>query len=127
MGISIDSQGSWDSTEKWLRKMSTGSSIFSQLEHFGAEGVAALSAATPKEDGDTAAAWFYEIIQKQGSWSIVWGNNNVVDDRQIAVLLQYGHGTGTGGYVEGRDYINPALRPIFDRATAEGWKVVIEQ
>lgn len=126
MSISASSSGSWDKTENWLRRMSQGPSVFSRLEHFGQAGVAALSAATPKESGGTAAAWFYEIIQKQGSWSIVWGNNHVEDGRQVAVLLQYGHGTGTGGYVAPQDYINPALRPIFDQAVAEGWKVVID-
>lgn len=126
MSISVSSSGSWDDTEAWLKKMSEGPSIFSHLERFGQAGVAALSAATPREDGDTAAAWFYDIIQDANSWSIVWGNNHVVDGRQIAVLLQYGHGTGTGGYVAGRDYINPALQPIFDQAVAEGWKVVIQ-
>lgn len=124
MSISLSSSGSWDNTEAWLQKMVSGPSIFSSLERFGQAGVAALSSATPRETSETANAWFYEIIQKAGSWSIVWGNNHVDDGRQIAVLLQYGHGTGTGGYVEGRDYINPALRPIFDRAVAEGWKVV---
>lgn len=127
MTISVSSSGSWDDTEAWLKKMSEGPKIFAQLEHFGEAGVAALRAATPKESGETAGAWFYQIIQDRGSWSIVWGNNHVEDGRQIAVLLQYGHGTGTGGYVAGRDYINPALRPIFDRAVAEGWKVVIER
>lgn len=126
MNISASSSGSWDSAESWLKKMAQGPSIFSRLEHFGREGVSALSAATPKESGETSGAWFYEIIQTKSTWSIVWGNNHVDDGRQIAVLLQYGHGTGTGGYVEGRDYINPALRPIFDRAVAEGWKVVME-
>lgn len=126
MTISAESSGSWDSAESWLKKMAQGPSIFSRLEHFGAAGVAALSAATPVESGETAAAWFYEVIQTRGTWSIVWGNNHVDDGRQIAVLLQYGHGTGTGGYVAGRDYINPALQPIFDQAVVEGWKVVIE-
>lgn len=126
MSISASTSGSWDNSERWLKKMAQGPSIFSRLERFGAAGVAALSAATPKESGETAAMWFYEIIQNGSSWSIVWGNNNVVDGRQIAVLLQYGHGTGTGGYVAGRDYINPALRPIFDQAVAEGWRVVLE-
>lgn len=125
MSISVSSSGSWDDTENWLRKMSQGPSVFQSLEHFGQAGVAALSAATPVESGETAAAWFYEIIQKNGSWSIVWGNNHVEDGRQIAVLLQYGHGTRTGGYVAGQDYINPALAPIFDQAVAEGWKVVL--
>lgn len=125
MTISASSSGSWDDTESWLKKMTQVNSQLARLEHFGAAGVAALSAATPVESGETAAAWFYEVIEERGSWSIVWGNNHVDDGRQIAVLLQYGHGTGTGGYVEGRDYINPALQPIFDQMVAEGWKVVM--
>lgn len=126
MSINVSSSGSWDDTEAWLKKMAQGPSIFSRLEHFGAAGVAALSAATPKDSGNTAAQWFYEVIQTAGTWSLVWGNNNVEDGRQIAVLLQYGHGTRTGGYVAPNDYINPALRPIFDQMAAEGWKVVTE-
>lgn len=126
MTITASSSGGWDDTESWLKKMAQGPSIFAQLERFGSAGVAALSAATPRESGETAGAWFYEIIQTRGTWSIVWGNNHEEDGRQIAVLLQYGHGTGTGGYVAPQDYINPALQPIFDQATAEGWKVVIE-
>lgn len=124
--ISVHSSGSWDDTEQWLKKMAQGSSIFDRLSYFGSAGVAALVAATPVDQGDTAAAWFYEVIKENGKWSIVWGNNHVQDGRQIAVLLQYGHGTGTGGYVQGRDYINPALKPIFDQAVAEGWKVVTQ-
>ena len=123
MSISVSSSGSWDSTENWLKRLSQPG-LFSQLEKYGAAGVAALSSATPKESGDTANQWFYDIIEEKGSWSIVWGNNHVEGDRQIAVLLQFGHGTRTGGYVPPRDYINPALRPIFDQAEAEGWKVV---
>lgn len=126
MTISTSSSGSWDDTEAWLKKMSQGPSIFASLERFGQAGVAALRAATPIESGETANAWFYEIIQTKDTWSIVWGNNHVDDGRQIAVLLQYGHGTGTGGYVAPRDYINPALQPIFDQAVTEGWKVVIQ-
>lgn len=127
MSISVSNSGSWDNTEDWLKKMSQGPSIFSRLEYFGQAGVVALAMATPKESGDTASQWFYEIIQTRGTWSIVWGNNHVEDGRQIAVLLQYGHGTRTGGYVGPQDYINPALQPIFDQAVAEGWKVVIER
>ena len=123
---SLSSSGSWDNTESWLRRMMQGPSIFSQLERFGQAGVAALQAATPTESGETANAWFYEVIQDKGSWSIVWGNNHVEDGRQIAVLLQYGHGTRTGGYVAPRDYINPALVPIFDQMASEGWKVVTQ-
>lgn len=126
MSISLSSSSSGDDTEAWLKRLTEGPSPLSVLEKYGAMGVAALRAATPRDDGETANAWFYEIIEDATSWSIVWGNNHVNDGRQIAVLLQYGHGTGTGGYVAGRDYINPALRPIFDQAVAEGWKVVIE-
>lgn len=125
--INATSSSSGDDTERWLKKITSGPGIFSRLERFGQAGVAALSAATPRDSGYTADAWFYEIIEEQGSWSLVWGNNHVEDGRQIAILLQYGHGTGTGGYVEGRDYINPALRPIFDQAVAEGWRVVTER
>lgn len=124
--ISLSSSGSWDETEAWLKKMSEGSAIFNQLAKYGDAGVAALRAATPLDTGETANAWFYDILQENGSWSIVWGNNHVEDGRQIAILLQYGHGTRTGGYVEGRDYINPALKPIFDQIVAEGWKVVTQ-
>lgn len=124
--ISASSSSSGDDTGVWLKRMAQGPSMFSQLERFGQAGVAALSAATPKESGETANAWFYEVIQEKGSWSIVWGNNHVIDGRQIAVLIQYGHGTGTGGYVAPQDYINPALAPIFDQMAAEGWKVVTQ-
>ena len=115
--------GSTDRTEKWLRQLADGH-IFDQLSRFGAEGVRALAAATPQDTGETANSWYYEIKRDANSWSIIWGNSHVVDGRPIAVLLQYGHGTGTGGYVEGRDYINPALQPIFDRIANEAWKAV---
>lgn len=121
--IDFEIGGSTDSTEKWLKRLAEGE-IFAALERFGQAGVNALSAATPNETGVTASSWYYEILQDSSSWSIVWGNSNVVDGRPIAVLLQYGHGTGTGGYVEGRDYINPALRPIFDQIADEAWKAV---
>lgn len=119
----FESSGSTDNTEKWLKSLLDGS-IFAKLERYGQDGVNALAAATPKDTSHTANSWYYEIIQDSTSWSIVWGNNNVVDGRPIAVLLQYGHGTGSGGYVEGRDYINPALQPIFDRIATEAWKAV---
>lgn len=121
--FSVESSGSFDKTETFLRKMTSGD-IFSQLSRFGQAGVNALANATPIESGLTAASWYYEILQDGRSWSIVWGNSNIVDGRPIAILLQYGHGTGTGGYVEGRDYINPALRSIFDQIAAEAWRVV---
>lgn len=120
----LSSSGSFDETERWLREASKNT-IFDSLAKYGAQGVSALAAATPKDSGATAAAWSYEVISDATSWSIVWSNSNVNDGRPVAILLQYGHGTGTGGYVPGQDYINPALKPIFDRMVAEGWKVVM--
>lgn len=120
----LESSGSTDKTEAWLKKLADGV-IFDSLSSYGQEGVNALSAATPKDSGLTAGSWTYEIVKDSKSWSIIWGNTNIVDGRPIAILLQHGHGTGTGGYVEGRDYINPVMQPIFDRMTEEGWKVVI--
>lgn len=121
--FSLSSTGSFDRTEAFLRRMSTGE-IYNSLSRFGAQGVSALAAATPVDSGVTAGSWYYEIIQDASSWSIVWGNSNIVDGRPIAILLQMGHGTRTGGYVQGRDYINPALQPIFDQIAAEAWRVV---
>lgn len=127
MTIGASASSSGDDTEAWLKKMTSLSSQLARLESFGQAGVAALQAATPVESGETANAWFYQVIQESGTYSLVWGNNHVEDGRQIAVLLQYGHGTRNGGYVAGRDYINPALQPIFDQAVAEGWKVVTQR
>lgn len=121
--ITIWSSGSFENTEKFLKRMSTGE-IFNTLDRFGAMGVNALAAATPVDSGETAAAWYYEVKKDGRSYSIIWGNRHIVAGRPIAILLQYGHGTGTGGYVQGRDYINPALLPIFDQIAAEAWRAV---
>lgn len=123
--IGFESKGSFDKTEAFLRKASKPD-VFSSLSRYGQEGVRALASATPADSGETANSWYFEVVQNGTSWSIIWGNRNVVNGRPIAILLQYGHGTRTGGYVEGRDYINSALRPIFDRMAAEGWRVVTE-
>jgi hypothetical protein len=123
MTISYESSGSFDSTEAWLNRISR-ENLYGSLAHYGQEGVSALAAATPVESGLTAQGWTYEILQDTNSYSIVWGNTNIEDGRPVAILLQYGHGTRTGGYVQGRDYINPALQPIFDRIAADVWRVV---
>lgn len=123
MGLSISQQGDWDRTKAYLRKMESGD-IFATLDHFGQIGVAALQAATPTETGQTAQSWFYEIVRRRGYYSIRWKNSHVEDGRPIAILLQYGHGTRNGGYVQGRDYIMPAIRPVFDQIDAEFRKVV---
>ena len=93
---------------------------------YGATGISALSRATPKESSETAISWYYEIIDKPGYFAIHWYNSNVVHPGNIpiAVLIQYGHGTRRGGYVQGRDYINPAMRPIFDQILADMWREV---
>jgi hypothetical protein len=121
--ITISSHGSFENTEKFLKRMSD-KSIFDSLSRYGEEGVQALAEATPKDSGDTARSWTYEIEKTSTSYAIIWSNTNVVDGVPIAVLIQVGHGTGTGGYVSGRDYINPALRPVFDRIAASVWKEV---
>lgn len=121
--IKFESNGSFDKTEKFF-KAASSRSIYKELEKYGRTGVQALSAATPVESGLTAASWDYEIINSKGSWSIVWTNSHLVFGIPIAILIQYGHGTGTGGYVTGLDYINPALRPIFDKIATDAWKVV---
>lgn len=94
------------------------------LDKFGMEGVEALSAHTPIDTGYTASQWDYRIVDDGDTVRIEWLNHNVVNGVNIAVILQYGHGTGTGGYVEGRDYINPAIQPIFDRIVENVWKEV---
>jgi hypothetical protein len=123
MATGWSSSGSFKSLEAQLQKMRDGQ-IFEQLTHYGQEGVSALAAATPAESGVTASSWSFEIIRDATSWSIVWGNSNMAGPTPVAVLIQLGHGTGTGGYVEGRDFINPALQPIFDRIANDAWKAV---
>jgi hypothetical protein len=99
---------------------------FRVLHKYGGIGVAALQKATPKDSADTAMSWYYEIVDRKGYFAIHWLNSNVVQPGNIpvAVLLQYGHATGNGAYVQGQDYINPALKPIFDQMAADMWKEV---
>ena len=121
--ITMQSTGDFSQTNKFLKRMSEGD-IFRTLGKYATAGVQALSAATPVDSGETASSWGYEIQHTKGTYAIIWTNDHIVDGRPIAILLQYGHGTGTGGYVLGRDYINPALRPIFDRMLNEVWTEV---
>lgn len=96
----------------------------SELKKGGERGVDALAAATPTDTGKTAASWRYRIVKERGSYRIEWWNSNNDRGAVVALLLQYGHGTGTGGYVSGIDYINPALKPIFDQIADDVWKQV---
>ena len=97
------------------------------LDKYGREGVAALSSATPVESGLTANSWYYEIENTKDSVRIRFCNRNIQNGVPIAIILQYGHGTGTGGWVEGRDYINPSIQPIFDEILKSAWKEVIKR
>lgn len=121
--ISIRQRGNFKKTEKFLKK-SFGRDYVGVLEKYGQQGVAALSAATPLDSGLTSTSWSYEIIQNKETISVIWKNSNVQKGVNIAIILQYGHGTRNGGYVQGRDYINPALKPIFDKMADAAWKEV---
>jgi len=126
MGVSMitfESSGSFKKTESFLDRVSKRD-IFRSLDISAREGVAALASATPVASGLTAASWGYEIVNAKGSFSIIWTNSNSANGSPIAIMLQYGHGTGTGGYVQGRDYINPAIRPVFDKIAENVWKAV---
>ena len=94
------------------------------LDRYGREGVAALASATPVDTGKTAASWYYDIKINKESASITFNNSNIQNGVPIAIILQYGHGTRNGGWVEGRDYINPVIQPIFDKIAEEAWKEV---
>lgn len=121
--IVFSQKGNFDKTEKFLKKTSKAD-YMRNLERYAREGVRALSAATPVNTGKTAASWDYDIRKTKGSVSIYWTNSNINDGVSIAIILQYGHGTNNGGYVQGIDYINPALRPIFEKMAQDVWKEV---
>lgn len=121
--ISVSSKGDFAKTIKSLNTMKS-SSIFKALESAGRSGVTALAAATLKDSGETSQSWDYTVTRSKNNWSIEWTNSHMAGSTPVAILLQYGHGTGTGGYVAGRDYINPAMQPVFDKIAADVWKAV---
>ena len=94
------------------------------LDRYGQQGVAALESATPVDTGLTASSWYYKITRSNGAVSISFHNSNIQNGVPIAIILQYGHGTNNGGWVQGRDYINPAIQPIFDEIVNNAWKEV---
>ena len=118
--ISVKCKGDLGKTSGLLHRL-TALRFHHKLEHYGRAGVEALRSATPVDSGKTADAWDYEISDN----AIYWTNHNINQNVNIAILIQYGHGTGTGGYVEGIDYINPAIRPIFEQMANEIWKEVV--
>ena len=121
--ISFRQKGDFSKLNRYLEKVKASARL-SILDKYGREGVAALASATPTETGKTASSWFYEISHNKGSATITFSNSSINKGVPIAIILQYGHGTGTGGWVEGRDYINPAIQPIFDEIANEAWKEV---
>lgn len=122
--ISVKTKGNFQKTDGFLHRL-IQHHYREKLIHYGELGVQALKIATPRDTGNTAESWRYEIVEEEGRTALWWCNDNVNDGVPIAILLQYGHGTRNGGYVEGLDYINPALKPIFERMANEIWKEVI--
>jgi hypothetical protein len=121
--FSVKSSGSFDNTVRFLNRIQN-KDLFRNLDRFGRMGVDALSRATPVETGLAAKSWGYQIGNSGGKISISWFNTDVEGGVNIVIILQYGHGTGTGGYVQGRDFINPAMRPVFDKILEDVWRVV---
>lgn len=121
--IKLTTTGKFDKTNKFLKRASTWNKNVN-LDVYAKRGVAALSSATPVDTGLTASSWYYRIDRKDGLISITFLNSNINKGVPIAIILQYGHGTRNGGWVEGRDYINPAIRPIFDELADAAWKEV---
>ncbi len=121
--IRVKHIGSFSKLERFLSRAKNMNTL-AILRKYGEKGVQALSEATPVRTGATASSWGYEITESYGSYQIIWTNSNIQDGYSVALLIQYGHGTGTGGYVQGIDYINPALRPIFKQLASDAWKEV---
>jgi hypothetical protein len=121
--INVTSSGSFNNVERFLKNM-LRRNFGPDLHRYGQRGVDALARVTPYDTGLTSRSWDYRIIDTGGQIGITWFNTNTPNGAPIAVMLQYGHGTGTGGWVAGYDYINPAMRPIFDEIAEEIWKKV---
>jgi hypothetical protein len=124
MSLRITTTGSFDATDRFLSALTTGNQ-YASLDIYAQRGVAALAAATPEETGATADSWDY-TIERDGANVTIWWTNTHVDEvgTPIVIMLQFGHGTGTGGYVQGRDFINPAISPIFDEIANDVWTEV---
>ena len=121
--ISFRQKGDFSKLSSYLERAKEAAKL-GVLDKYGAQGVAALSSATPVDTGLAANSWSYKIERGNGSVSIVFNNSNIQNGVPIAIILQYGHGTGTGGWVKGRDYINPAIQPVFDQIAESAWEEV---
>lgn len=121
--ITFRQQGDFSKLTRYLERAKNVVRV-GDLDKYGRAGVAALASATPVESGLTANSWYYEITNKNGSVTISFYNSNIQNGVPIAIILQYGHGTRNGGWVQGRDYINPAIQPLFDQITNDAWREV---
>ena len=121
--ISFRHKGDFSNLTRYLKRVNKAAKAIN-LEKYAQAGVDALASATPVDSGLTANSWYYEIEDKGGSISIRFNNSNIQNGVPIAVIIQYGHGTRNGGWVQGRDYINPAIQPIFDKIAESVWKEV---
>jgi hypothetical protein len=121
--IKVTNRGSFAKLEAFGQRIRQRTYLL-PLAKYGTIGVAALSGATPVDSAQTSQSWYYEIVNKAGYFAIHWYNSDVENGFHVAVMLQYGHGTRNGGYVQGRDYINPAMRPIFDQIASDMWREV---
>lgn len=122
--IKISCKGDFKRTTKFLTR-AANLKVAHILEKYAQQGVNALSSATPKDTGETAGSWGYEIKISNNVATISWTNSKMAGDTPLVILLQFGHGTGTGGYVQGRDFINPAMRPVFDKIADDVWREVV--
>lgn len=121
--IEVEVSGDFKNSERFLKTMAT-TDFAAAVKGVAERGVAKLRAATPVDSGETAESWGFVIQRSRKSFSITWTNSNTENGFPVAIMLQYGHGTGTGGWVRGRDYINPAIQPIIDEIAEDLWKVV---
>lgn len=121
--IKFKQKGDFSKTTNFLQATNKNNAI-SILERYGKDGVNALAAATPIDSGETANSWYYEITKSATGYAISFNNSNIQNGVPIAIILQYGHGTRNGGWVEGRDYINPAIQPLFDKIADSVWREV---
>jgi hypothetical protein len=123
MTVNFNFKGEFKKTTRYLEQLQKRRQ-FQNLAKFGQRGVDALSRATPEDTGVTADSWYYEITQTKDSITIAWYNKNTVRGTSVVIMLQYGHATGSGGYVKGRDLVNPAIGPVFDKISDDVWKEV---
>lgn len=124
MSIRVDSSGDFDKTRRFIDRV-LKRDIFDKLDQYGRVGVDALAAATPVETGITSESWGYRVFNGRTRCGITWYNTNTVNGIPVVILIQYGHATRTGGYVEGRDFINPAIESVFEQIAADVWREVM--